>query len=200
MAHPFLTPTQKEQENFLYRLYFGGRGIALEQAVRRAYQDLSRTVHGAASHVNAHQRASRLLQREVEALALNSNENTQEIFDNWHQSACESICKLYAEENYNKFYVGQAQKWINMTMKYIYVFTEERLPGYLPLYPFCHVPIDNIVLAMPEFKRLTTFTTAWSRISSYAKYLEFQLRVRDRFPGTAPLAVEFHVWQRGNAA
>jgi hypothetical protein len=81
---------------------------------------------------------------------------------------------------------------------YVYVFGEERLPGYSSLYGLCHVPIDNILLGKKEFQDLPTFTESWSRVDNYSSYLSFQVRVREHFPGSAPLAVEFHVWQRAD--
>jgi hypothetical protein len=44
------------------------------------------------------------------------------------------------------FFVGQAQKWVNMTMKYIFTVGEQRIPGFDLVYTYCHVPLDNILL------------------------------------------------------
>jgi len=82
-----------------------------------------------------------------------------------------------------------------MALKYVYVFGEGWLPGYSPLYSYCHVPIDNMILEDAEFKAMKTFNEAWSRISEYKKYMAFQIAVRERFKGSSPLAVEFTRWQ-----
>ena len=200
MQRSYSVPTRQEQEGFLIRLYFGGQGDPLEQVLRRAYQDLSRTVHGAGAFKATHKKASALLRSQLESLSGATGVHSQPLFDTWHETTCETLCKVYADAGYETFYVGQARKWVNMALKYIYVFGEERLHGYAAHYPFCHVPIDNILLNAPEFKELSPFREAWSRITSYPKYMSFQFAVRSRFPGTAPLAVEFHVWQRRDAA
>ena len=200
MKHLYAAPTQAEQEQFVYRLYFGPDGDAFDQVVKRAYLDLSRTAHGVGSYPQAHRDAVRLLRNEIESLPGNRNTQTQQGFDMWHESICRRLCNAYSDAGYDKFYVGQAQKWINMTLKYIYVFGEKRIPGYLPLYHLCHVPIDNILLNTKEFKELANFNEAWSRIKSYSAYMSFQTAARNRFPNSALLAVEFLVWQRANAA
>lgn len=86
-----------------------------------------------------------------------------------------------------------------MTLKYVFVFGSVRLPGYEAIYRFCHVPIDNIILESQTFGGIRTFTKRWSRITDYNEYLSFQRAVRERFPESSPLAVEFWVWQQPTA-
>ena len=200
MKHFYAVPTQEDQEQFVYRLYFGSKGDAFDQVIKRAYLDFSRTAHGAGSYPQAHREAARLLRHEIESLPGNKTAHTQQGFDMWHKSTCHELCDAYSEAGFDKFSIGQAQKWINMTLKYIYVFGEKRMPGYLPLYNLCHVPIDNILLGTPEFKGLASFPDAWSRIKEYSAYMSFQTAARNRFPKLALLAVEFRAWQGDNAA
>jgi hypothetical protein len=200
MQRPYTLPTRQDQEAFLLRLYFGSGGDPLDRIVRRAYQDLSRTVHGVGAFAAAYQDAAALLRSELQSLPVGAGVHAQPGFDIWHETTCQALCNVYAAADYKTFYVGQAQKWVNMALKYIYVFGEERLPGYASLYPLCHVPIDNILLSTEEFKELLPFREAWSRIRNYSEYMSFQAAVRTRFPDIAPLAIEFHVWQRPNAA
>jgi hypothetical protein len=65
---------------------------------------------------------------------------TQEQFDEWHRSACLELATIYNDGGCPSFFVGQAQKWLNMTFKYIYVLGDERIPGFGHLYDLCHVP------------------------------------------------------------
>ena len=44
----------------------------------------------------------------------------QEDFDDWHFNICCAIRKLY-RENGVALTFGQAQKWANMTLKYLYM-------------------------------------------------------------------------------
>ncbi|HUF89564.1 MAG TPA: hypothetical protein VMR66_06245, partial [Gemmatimonadota bacterium] len=193
--HRYRRPTANDQADFLLRLYFGSGDDTLLLAINRAHQDLSRTVHGIGEHPAARPNATQILREAITNLAGNQALATQEAFDSWHRRTCESLCTVYALAGYTNFTIGQAQKWLNMTLKYLFVFGEARLPGYEAFYHFCHVPIDNIILQSQAFAGLKTFEERWSRISDYDAYIAFQHAVRERFPDVAPLAVEFWAWQ-----
>lgn len=193
------TPRAVDQANFLVRLYFGPVNDPLRSVIRRAHQDLSRTVHGIGTYPEARPKAEDVLRESLDALARATWPETQACFDIWHRKVCEQLCQAYVDAGYTKFTIGQAQKWLNMALKYVFVFGEERLPGYERFFCLAHVPIDNIILASPAFQGLRTFRERWSRIGSYDEYLTFQKAVRKRFSGSAPLAVEFWSWQRSNA-
>ena len=195
----FQIPTQAEQDVFLLRLYFGVAS-PLWACVDRAYLDFSRTLHGIGRLAGATALRAEAGKRLCTWLAklpdLNPDPN-RETFDARHRELCEQLCTLYARHGYDSFAVGQAQKWLNMALKYVYVFGEAQLPGFSGLYRLGHVPLDKIIL-----ERLAPFGAprlssgdAWSRLSHYDEYLRFQQWIRDTFPESAPLAVEFHLWQ-----
>jgi hypothetical protein len=205
----FKNPTSDDQSSFLLRLYFGGgkERSDLERCNQRAYLDLSRTVWGINQDTDPHihQHAEKVLRDALAALPAVAHTFDQEKFDLWHRALCDSLKEQHRKDGYvdesgkSLFTHGQAQKWINMALKYVFVFGEKRLPGYAPLYPFCHVPIDNIMIdqldsakcgEVPAFDGKT-----WSRLDDYAKYMEFQRWIRKTFSGSAPLAVEFFLWQ-----
>jgi hypothetical protein len=119
---------------------------------------------------------------------------SQKKFDAWHRAACLGLCRQYAESGFPRFCIGQAQKWLNMVFKYVHVFGEDRLPGFVDLYHFGHVPLDRIMLAQLRPYGPPRLSGAWSRIQDYAEYMRFQNWIRERFRGHAPLAVEFHLW------
>jgi hypothetical protein len=195
----FQIPTQAEQNDFLLRLYFG-RASPVRGCVDRAYLDFSRTLHGIARPDAAALRAEagELVQSWLAKLPALSLEPSQDIFDVSHRSLCEQLCALYARHGLESFAVGQGQKWLNMALKYVYVFGEDRLPGFSGLYRFGHVPLDNIILdrlAPLGSPRLSS--GSWSRLCDYDEYLHFQHWIRDKFTDSAPLAVEFRLWQAG---
>ena len=72
---------------------------------------------------------------------------------------------------YERFNVGLAQKWINMTLKYIFVLGDRRVPGYGHLQPFCHVPLDRFVLEEAMKDGFPKLPFQWSRLGLGA--LEF---------------------------
>lgn len=50
--------------------------------------------------------------------------NGQEAFDDWHQAACERLCEFYQQNGFANFSIGQAPRWINMTLRYVFVLGE----------------------------------------------------------------------------
>lgn len=188
-------PSESDQADFVRRLYFGSGHDVLGQCLKRAYLDFSRTVHGIAQCRSAYPAATSFLRSELSQLPLQRQIFSSEQFDKWHKTTCRNLLSIYSGHAYPAFSIGQAQKWINMALKYIYVFGEERLPGFKPLYSLCHIPIDNIIIKNLSFKNPPKLKCAWSRITSYDDYMLFQHWVRQTFQGSSPLAVEFRLWQ-----
>lgn len=194
----FQIPTPAEQNEFLLRLYFGTES-PLRACVNRAYLDFSRTLHGIDQATDAaalRREAGELVQTWLANLPGLSPDTSQGVFDSSHRSRCEQLCRLYGRHGFRSFAVGQAQKWLNMGLKYVYVFGEERLPGFVGLYHLGHVPLDNIILdRLAPFGCPRLSSGTWSRLSQYGEYLGFQCWIRDKFPDSAPLAMEFRLWQ-----
>ena len=137
---------RSDYEDFLIRVYFGREDDPLLACRRRAYLDFNRTLHGARTHKDARCRADKALTRMFVSLR-DMHAPTQEQFDEWHRSACLELATIYNDGGYPSFFVGQAQKWLNMTFKYIYVLGDERIPGFGHLYDLCHVPLDKVLIA-----------------------------------------------------
>ena len=160
-----------DYEAYLITLYFGSGADHLIHCLDRAYRDFSRTLRGlrlveTKSHLyiqarnDVHQQISSLRDSQAETI-------DQRSFDHWHQLLCKHLALRYAEHDHH-FYVGQAQKWINMAFKYIFTMGEQRLPGFERLYPFCHVPLDNILLVQMS----ATAVLAPSSIASLISIVE----------------------------
>jgi hypothetical protein len=194
----FAIPTSADQYEYLLRLYFGSESDRLACCIDRAYRDFNRTLHGFAKISESKRlrdQGSALVRSFLTGLVdPRSACLDQPSFDKRHQTTCTELRSAYAAAGFVEFRDGQAQKWLNMALKYVFVFGETRLPGYTQVFELAHIPLDNIILEeLREFGG-PRLGTAWSRIS-YEKYMSVQLWVRDRFPGSAPLAVEFALWQ-----
>ena len=113
---------------------------------------------------------------------LKSQEMDQDRFDKWHESACKRLI-LFST---NVLTYGQAQKWINMTLKNLSLIDHKATEK---TYEFYHVPIDNYILNATDHK----LSCAWSKLNSYDEYLEFQKWFRTHNDGI-PLDVEFNMW------
>ena len=187
---------RSDYEDCLVVLYFGRDGDQLQLCLRRAYGDFQRTLHGIRRHPRAEEarnRANKAL-KEMFTEIQSAKTYTQEQFDDWHRSACIRLAAIYSEFDYQSFSVGHAQKWLNMTFKYIYVMGESRLPGFSHLYDFCHSPLDNILItALNKHYDFPPLPCAWSQLKDYEIYLERQHWLRSHFK-LAPLDLEFLLW------
>lgn len=190
-----LTPW--DHEEYLIRLYFGSGSDYLERCIDRAYLDLSRTLSGlrgltqkAALRERSRDSMNQLFSGLQHGRVSIKN---QEQFDEFHRVACQDLSTLSAYYGYRQFSVGQAQKWLNMTFKYIFTMGERRVPGFNALYPLCHIPLDRIVIACLRRYGAPKLRCAWSRLNDYDEYLAYQRWIRQRFT-LAPLDVEFVVW------
>lgn len=189
--------TRADWEDYLILLYFG-RSDYLVGCIDRAYRDFNRTLHGLGSLENKddiYEKAKTKLAKCLYKLKEKAEFVDQKMFDNWHKSTCDVLASVYVENGYDYFYVGQAQKWINMSLKYIFTMGEDRIPGFLPCYNFCHIPIDNILLKELEKYQVPPITCAWSRLDDYKEYFDFQLWVRNKF-NRIPMDVEFRLFKR----
>lgn len=114
-------------------------------------------------------------------------------FDKWHKAKCKeiinfmnnSIDKSNTEILKESFTIGQAQKWVNMTLKYLWLLNA--LPtGVKPEY--LHVPIDSYIIKIAYSKKVTfkyalgleeKKEKSWSKLSDYEKYFEIQEAIRE---------------------
>lgn len=113
-------------------------------------------------------------------------------FDDWHKAKCEEIINFMNnsidKSNTNilkkDFTIGQAQKWVNMTLKYLWLLNA--LPtGVNPEY--LHVPIDSYIIKIAYSKKVTfkyalgleeKREKSWSKLSKYEKYFKIQEAIR----------------------
>lgn len=120
----------------------------------------------------------------------------KKIYDDWHEElTTKKLQGIYANYKFKdkyKFTCGIAQKWVNMTMKYIYIFISlfqncseksdfESEYGVMiqTFSKYFHVPIDSyIIKAAREELGVDCEFNGWSKIDSYEKYFEFQDKIR----------------------
>ncbi len=187
--------TRSDYEEFLVSAYFGYGRDYLWLCIDRAYRDFNRTMRGFGKldgKSEVRQQARQCVREQLISLReLELIEVGQ--FDHWHRQACEALSVVYRENGYPSFYVGQAQKWLNMTLKYIFTLGVERIAGFDGAYAFCHAPLDNILIGQLSKYDFPSLPTRWSRIKEYEQYLTYQQWIRERFQ-SPPLDVEFLLW------
>lgn len=162
----------------------------VDKVARRAYADLRRTIHGFGPHpakdeIKDHIHAS--LRAFVADLATC---DSQEEFDNRHDQWCTSACDYFdhfPDPGLSiSFHYGQAQKWLNMTLKYLAVLNHP------------HVPVDKYVYveaAAAGIKR-PPWPNGWSKLNR-ERYLNYQYQLREMVTSTSyrcPLDWEAGVW------
>jgi len=203
--------TLQRQKDFLFQSYFGDENDELDRFISRAYRDMNRTLHGIGKLPSPHKTrifdgATKLLKDSVIALSKkaaprNPTLETQE-FDSWHGDLCRELKQYYATElkNFEKirFTYGQAQKWVNMTMKYCWVFDVQDLAGLNPWYSVAHIAVDEVILvASKEQKVIENRPINWSIWDNPEEYQDFQDKVRKvaREKNQTPLELEFDWWK-----
>ncbi len=196
---------RKEDALRFYALMTMGGNLSIDACINTAYRDFCRTMHGIMSNDRneaMRSEASDIIKRMIGKMLKISL--TQDKFDKSHGSACKAIKKVYSE-NKTSFFIGQAQKWINMSLKYVYLLyladlldiSKTGIEMLKQNYRHFHLPIDNIVLQHQTVKHLYSEhigNIAWSRIDDYSKYFAFQKNLREAVE--IPLIVfEGQIWK-----
>lgn len=199
-----LAPTTLYIEAFNYWYNKPNCTDLYEAAVKIAFTTLARTVHGIQNNPQRDSMKTEASDYLISRLKNIPTANQQE-FDTWHQETSENLIKIFSEHNQN-FTFGQAQKWINMSLKHLSLADFNIVKNY---YAFCHVPIDSYIieglktpLVGKEMNQIDTSfdenhqeNIPWSRIDNYTLYLNFQKDFREKC-GEIPLDYEFHLWQK----
>lgn len=215
--------------DFLLFSYFGCDCDADENAMKdsaahRAYLDLARTVKFAysSSYIDEHKNEESVNQfakakedriKDIcESLiqSIDSYPDGSVSFDDWHKNECERIiermdepycCEKKLLKLNEKFTCGQAQKWMNMTLKYLWLL--DLLPAEIEEESL-HVPIDSFILQKLKEEQVPGVTNSgetyyykrkvWSAITDYEEeYMELQKEIR-RIASPNPIQWEGPAW------
>lgn len=216
----------------------------LDLCAQRAYRDLSRTLrfcaaNGKDGRKETEAKKKELLKKAREAIVSGSNvllhAEPQDEFDCLHEKLCgeevdvDSYRSIVATarkahgsdvhkpvgEGEKTFYPGQAQKWLNMTLKYYWILDLPQFGNVLRRVDrYSHAPIDGYFLNMLKNegllasakiensdnsaaakKVIKAVRAPWSQWS-YENYAEIQALARDlsESSGCCPLDWEMHAW------
>ena len=174
------------KEDFLISNYFNlsyGYKIA---GIKRAYLDFNRTLvikdKDQTNRDKIRFETEFFLENKLEEM-ISLKFETQDEFDLVHKELCHSLVSKWPELS-----IGQAQKWINMTLKYWLIFGDVRVENIERNAAFFHIPIDNFVqIKMFNEKN----PNPWSKIKSYDDYMKYQHIHRDKNTNLAPILDEF---------
>ena len=183
---------------FLIGICFGKYNDKYKAAANRAYLDMNRTLRfdkkTDLDRDKLRNDVVSLLKNEIIAFMKNKAFCRQEDFDSWHFNICGEIKSIYQKEDIS-FTYGQAQKWINMTFKYLYILRNEEV---LKILKYLHVPLDRYIInaAYKEFG-IAYPNIVWSKWDDYeGQYLAYQKELRTHISFEEPLRWEIKQWNK----
>lgn len=128
-----------------------------------AYRDMCRTIKFANGYKGDSKKAAANKKKLREAVTILIEKQTQrwindktlnEVkFKSEHKNLCEAIIDKYRntttqDKHQHSLSFGQAQKWVNMTLKNLYVYSESNTTqlSLQPILQHLQIPIDNVIL------------------------------------------------------
>lgn len=180
---------------FLLTICFGDYNDKFKAAGNKAYLDMNRTIrfNNQTSSERDRLRSAvvALLENEVTALK-NIYFSEQKEFDDWHFHLCDTIRTMYLKKKIN-FTFGQSQKWLNMTLKYLWILGNEEVHNCSQ---YLHVPIDGYIIKVAYKKfGFKGFDSPWSKWDDYEKqYLAYQKELREHILPEEPFRWELKYW------
>lgn len=123
-------------------------------------------------------------------------------FKKWHNTTCEELLKTYEDNGINEdnniiFSYGNAQKWVNMATKYMYIlnqlylvinpnsdFIKHNSNTISTLQNSFEVPIDSYIIDIAKNEKaecLKDKTTGWSKWDK-ERYNNFTDNLNEKFP------------------
>ena len=179
---------------FLKFSYFGNLKDPIEVASNRAYRDMCRTIKFNGLSEENRLKLRKKVKNDFKTEIDNLTSKIQGDFDKWHEQLCKKIIDEYKKSKIQLSY-GQAQKWVNMTIKYLYILEVE---GYTfdSIFEDLHIPIDNYVFdAVEKELGIKRPADAWSKLDK-KEYLKYQEDIREelRKKNSSPLIWEFENW------
>lgn len=179
-----------------YRLcVFGSEADNIKAAAMRAYRDMCRTIRfrdkKSDKNSSCYNDALGLITTKIRAFcSRRDSEINRNEYDNFHTALCTELTMCYPNDVVEFFEYGQSQKWVNMTMKYLCILNEGQLDL---IYPYLHVPIDNIVLDAAEKQHnILRPRNCWSKLKK-EEYDDFQTAIRNAV-NKSPMDWEFEIW------
>ncbi|MBK8674524.1 MAG: hypothetical protein IPN93_16540 [Bacteroidetes bacterium] len=175
------TPTQQ----FLFRSYFGNiedkTNAAINRAYRKAIMISECNIFESKFRKNANgENILFAFLQEIKLSQINSYEN----FDAIHKKYCEKITEI--SELY--LTIGQAQLWLNMTLKHLIILEDDIIIKYKKYF---HIPVDDII--QDEIERefgIKGNFNGWFNIREYSPYLQYQNDIRNMLQNTFPIDME----------
>ena len=144
-------------------------------AANKAYADMARRTlrikEGPKGRIKLKKNATKVLRQAVESLKIDSSD-----FRKWHEKSCDALIACYG----GQLSYGQAQKWLNMLLKYLYVYD---VKGYESLFAeerprTMDLPVDTTVIKKLRKYGVNPPAIGWSKWDK-GTYCAYQTSARD---------------------
>ena len=174
----------------------GGENDIFVLAVEQAYLDMCRTVDGAGEKKNKTkiEKVKKDIADDLRYYYNGKAKKTNEAFDGWYRSVLSDFQKSILS-------IGQIQKLINMSFKYLYCCDDIR-EKYSSHFDCCHMPLDGYTLnwfrtSCKEKKiKNTFFKGKWSKIENSDEYFRIENQIRGFLSGKNVFIEEFIIWEQ----
>lgn len=206
---------------FLIWSYFGisaeelkDENKVIEVAILRAYRDASSHVLSVCDDKkdDLKKDAIKQIKSFIDNLKSSINiDNLQKVYDKKHQEVCEALLsETYnnpdffppdSKGNKRDFTYGIAQKWVNMTIKYIYILNPN-LEWVKQFKSYFHVPLDSYIYdAINQDLHINVKEVLgnkkWSKLDNDDNhYMDLQQKIREKTIPQAPIDWENQAWIR----
>jgi len=179
----------------------------IEKCARLAYKDVQRTLRGIGNLPEKEKYIEEICTFISSCIRNISISEEQVDFDRWHDNTCEEIIKKsevfpqfknkIARSNNKHFHHGQAQKWLNITLKNMVIFElQDKYPILVQIKEYLHIPIDQYIINGTHVKRPKGAVYEWSRWDS-PQYNDYQKALRGIIPlEKTPIEWEIEEWPK----
>jgi hypothetical protein len=194
-----------KKEGYRIKIFQKAPVTTIREVVQLAYLDVNRTIVG----INSEQSNSfkETVVSFIEKLLSNTPTNQIE-FDQLHQKCCKQ-CLEYSSPTGANIHYGQAQKLLNMSLKYLYneyaTYKGKLNQFNFPdnnVEQFFHLPIDNQIIdsLVGKSKFIKSTSLPWSKWT-YNHYIQFQHQLRKRIRGKCcSIEVDYMLWNTRGAS
>ena len=174
-------------------------------ASNKAYRDVCRTISFKETGESIENKKSRM-QKRIEVTNI-IYERIKQIddYDKWHKETCDQIQNIYvnfiSHKEISTLYIGQVQKWLNMTIKWLWLYNTTNPHDYfkaiLDHKNDLHIPLDSFIIKyLKKEYGINISTPEWSRIKNYNKYFEHQKLLRQNLTDLSPIEWELIHWKK----
>lgn len=190
-----------EIHKFLLQSLFGKINNKQQAAIDRAYRDFNRTLKDFykedkdENKIKIKEDWKSIIQTFIQEVLINSYKERVE-FDTIHEKYCKQLIESN-NDKYKELTIGQAQKWLNMTLKYLLILEEK---GIEKNFQYFHIPIDNIIQdILSEKLEIKKEFAVWSKIKDYKQYIEYQCIIREKLKPAIPIVKEMELFNEAIA-